>query len=138
MMRALFSSTLIGLCLIACTAEPGALTGGPGGDDPGSDPGNDPGTGPGPAPTGTGMTPPGPGACEANPHVGFAGNDFVADRKPGDIGTNRRRVKPFTALAREYGRALGAVPTSLPTNVAAFGDVPARWYAEPDEGAVSL
>ena len=134
MMRAFFASTLIGLGLIACTAEQGELTGA--NPDPGTDPGTDPNN-PNPAPTGT-MTTPTPDQCVASPHVGFANTDFVADRKPGDIGTNRRRVKPFSSLATEYKRALGAAPTNLSTSVAAFGDQPARWFFEPDEGAVSL
>lgn len=139
MTRALIASTIVCFCLIACASESSDLTGGPGGG-PGQDPGADPNNpnGPGPAPTDTTPTPPAPGACEAQPHVGFAKTDFVADRKPGDIGLNRRRVKPYSALATEFNRALGAVPTALGTNVAAFGEAPARWFQEPNEGAVSL
>lgn len=131
MMRAFIASTLIGLCLVACSAAQGDLTGQPPGTDPGTDPGPTPTT----APT---MTPPGPDVCASTPHIGFANFDFVSDRKAGDIGTNRRRVKPFSSLATEYTRALGAVPTALSTDDAAFGDQPARWFYEPDEGAVSL
>lgn len=134
MMRAFFASTLIGLSLVACAAEQDQLIGQPGGDTP--DPTGDP-TGPDPTPPGS-MTPPPADQCVATPHIGFANTDFVADRKPGDIGTNRRRVKPFSALATEYKRALGAVPTGLATSASAFGDAPARWFIEPDEGAVSL
>ena len=140
MTRALFASTMVALCLVACAAEQSSLTGGPG-TDPGSDPGSDPGQAPGtPTPNPTGTTPPPavPGACDATPHVGFGKTDFVADRKPGEIGTNRRRVKPYSMLSTEFKRALGVAPTALATNVATFGDVPARWFAEPNEGAVSL
>ena len=132
MIRAFLAST-IALCLfafVACTAEDANnLRGrsGGGSDDPNASSG-------GPA----GSTPAGPGACEAKPHVGFANTDFVADRKPGDIGTNRRRVKPYSVLGTEFKRALGVVPANLATNVAAFGEAPPRWFIEPNEGAVSL
>ena len=142
MTRAWIASTIVALCMVACAAEDSAdtLAGQPGGETPG-EPGA-PGPGgvtPGPG----GETPPGtpprvPGACEANPHVGFAGQDFVSDRKPGEIGSNRRRVKPYSALGAEFTRALGVVPTDLVVNRAAFGDAPARWFSEPSEGAVSL
>ena len=72
------------------------------------------------------------------PHPGFAAFDFVSDRKPGLIGENRRRVKPYTALNSEFTRALGAAPKDLTTSAAAYGDVPARWFSEPTSGAVSL
>ena len=141
MNRAFIASTIAALFLVgACAAEDANSLGGQpvepnNPNDPNGpvDPNN-----PTPTPSPTTPTPPGPGACEANPHVGFAGTDFVADRKPGEIGTNRRRVKPFTSLATEYRRVLGVVPAALPSNVAAFGDTPARWFAEPQQGAVSL
>jgi hypothetical protein len=80
-----------------------------------------------------------PGSCdEGKPHVGFAGTDFAADRSIGALGADRRRVKPFSALESELRRVLGVVPASLSTSASAFGDVPARWYAEPVAGAVSL
>jgi len=140
MNRAFIASTIAALCLLgACAAEDANTLGQPADQvdpsAPGTDPSN-PTTPPGTTPPGT--TAPVPGACEASPHVGFGNTDFVADRKPGEIGSNRRRVKPFSALATEYKRTLGAIPAALPTNVAAYGDVPARWYAEPSEGAVSL
>ena len=80
-----------------------------------------------------------PGNCaEGAPHPGFAGHDFVSDRKPGALGDDRRRVKPFSALRTEVARSIGAAPASIAQSSAAFGDVPARWYAEPTAGAVSL
>lgn len=138
MTRALIASTIVALCMVACTSEESSLTGGPGGgpdpNAPGGDPGaQTPGT-PGPATP----TPAVPGACEAAVHVGFGKTDFTADRKPGEIGTNRRRVKPYSALSTEFKRALGQAPAGLATNAAAFGESPARWFTEPGEGAVSL
>ncbi|MBX3232475.1 MAG: hypothetical protein KIT84_15990 [Labilithrix sp.] len=80
-----------------------------------------------------------PGSCDVGaPHVGFAKNDFVADRKPGAIAENRRRVKPYTAMRSEMERAIGVAPAALAQSSAAFGEVPARWYIEPTAGAVSL
>lgn len=141
MTRAFLASTIVSFCLVACAAESSDLTGGPRGGT--TDPGQDPTTDPNdpnapPTSTSTGPTPPVPGACEASTHVGFAKTDFVADRKAGEIGVNRRRVKPYSALATEFQRTLGAVPAALATNVAAFGDAPPRWFQEPNEGAVSL
>jgi hypothetical protein len=141
MTRAFLASTIVALCLVACAAEESSPSGAPGTEEPGpGEPGGPPGTdNPGPGGTATPTpTPPAPGACEALPHVGFAGTDFVADRVPGEIGTNRRRVKPYSALAKEFQRALGQVPAELATNKAAFGEPPARWFSEPSEGAVSL
>lgn len=80
-----------------------------------------------------------PGACATGaPHVGFAGHDFVADRGVGGLGVDRRRIKPFSAMDSEMKRVLGAAPAALSASSAAFGEVPARWYAEPVAGAVSL
>jgi hypothetical protein len=137
MTRALIASTIVALCMVAACAAEDANPGGGDPTDPGTDPGVDPTQPPGP-PTSKPPTPPVPDACAASTHIGFGKTDFVADRKPGDIGSNRRRVKPYSALGTEFKRALGVVPTNLPTNVAAFGDTPARWFAEPGEGAVSL
>lgn len=80
-----------------------------------------------------------PVSCkEGAPHVGFANTDLVAGRGAGGIGIDRRRVKPYSALASEFQRALGKVPEELVANEAAFGVVPPRWYNEPTAGAVSL
>jgi hypothetical protein len=139
-MRAIIATTIVSLFVVACTAEADSLTGGRGrgqggpNDNPGENGGGstDPSTTPGADPTQ-------PGTCkEGVPHPGFANTDFVGDRKPGAIGADRRRVKPYSALRSEFQRTLGAVPGSLATSAAAFGEVPARWYAEPTSGAVSL
>jgi hypothetical protein len=145
MTRALIASTIVALCMVACAAEESNSLngGGPSGENPGEPGGGTSGTGGATGATGTGAsggstTPPVPGACEGLTHVGFAGTDFVADRLPGEVGTNRRRVKPYSALATEFARALGQVPAELAANKATFGEPPARWYTEPTEGAVSL
>lgn len=80
-----------------------------------------------------------PGSCTlGGKHVGFAGEDFAASRTVGALGKDRRRVKPFSAMKTEIERVLGTSPATLQESAAAFGDVPARWYAEPVAGAVSL
>jgi hypothetical protein len=118
---ALIASTIVVLCVVACEAEQDSLLGGvPGPGGPGSDPGTAPGT------------------CAASPHVGFGRTDFAADRTAGEIGTDRRRVKPYSALGTEFKRALSQAPAALASNAAAFGEAPARWFIEPGEGAVSL
>jgi hypothetical protein len=149
MTRALIVSTIVAAFMVACAAEdahtlgggPGDPGGGPTGETPGAPPPAD-GQQPGPAPDSPQTDPavdPGPGGCKLGaPHVGFALQDFVADRKPGELGLNRRRVKPYSALRSEFLRTLGQVPAGLPTSAAAFGEVPARWYVEPTAGAISL
>lgn len=47
-------------------------------------------------------------------------------------------MKPHSALASEFQRALGKVPSDLAASAATFGQTPARWYVEPTAGAVSL
>jgi hypothetical protein len=143
MSRALIATTIVSLfCFAACAPDGGVLLGGNddpslNGDKAGQGGANGPGGG---AADGTpGADPTQPGTCkEGIPHAGFAKVDFVADRKPGPIGADRRRVKPYTALRTEFQRALGTVPPLMAQSVAAFGDVPTRWYIEPSEGAVSL
>jgi len=80
-----------------------------------------------------------PGACAVGAkHVGFANVDFAEPREQGGLGKDRRRVKPYSAMKSELERVLGQSPASLVESAAAFGDVPARWYAEPVAGAVSI
>lgn len=145
MTRAIIASTIVALFMVACAAENASElgNGGPGGDgqngENGTGPGGggtDPGAGGG-GDTVPGATPP-TDQCKGQPHVGFANVDFVADRKPGEIGVNRRRIKPYSALSSEFNRVLGAVPAGLTLNAAAYGQVPARWYIEPQAGAVNL
>jgi hypothetical protein len=138
-MRAIIATTILSCFVVACAAESDSLTGGRGRGGPGA--GGEDGTGAdGTNPDGTpGADPTQPGSCaEGVPHPGFANTDFVGDRKPGAIGENRRRVKPYSALRTEFQRAIGTIPAGLNTSGAAYGDVPARWFAEPTAGAVSL
>ncbi len=138
MIRAFIASTIVAALMVGCTADPDSLTGGRGKGNTAGGNAED-GTGPdGTDPNGEG-DPTEPGTCkEGVPHPGFAQADFVGDRKPGAIGVDRRRVKPFSALRTEFQRVLGTVPGVMNQSAAAFGDVPARWYSEPTAGAVSL
>ncbi|MCW5831753.1 MAG: hypothetical protein KIS78_04775 [Labilithrix sp.] len=115
---------------MACTAEdPNVLKGARHGadDDPaGSDPGAEGADGNQPT------------CKQGAPHFGFANVDFAAGRSQGDIGVDRRRVKPYSALASEFERVLGVVPVGLAASAATYGEPPSRWYAEPAAGAVSL
>lgn len=130
-MRALISTTILSLFVVACAGEDSDATDrrrqGPGGDGPGgieSDGGADPNQ---------------PGNCKVGAaHLGFANVDFVADRTTGALGADRRRVKPYSALNSEFNRALGTVPAGLAGSAATYGESPARWYSEPVAGAVSL
>lgn len=142
MTKSFIAATLVSFFVVACVAEDaGSLNGRHGGG--GADGNGDPNA-PGADGTQSGTTDPGapgsdnPAACQGKPHIGFANVDFVADRKPGELGADRRRVKPYSAMKSEYTRALGTVPTALAGAAAAFGDNPARWYSEPVEGAISL
>jgi hypothetical protein len=145
MTKAFVASSIVALFLVACAAEQGELEGGPGGGGgengaAGGENGTGDGHGTAGGEEGTGTVPgatPVPDACKGEPHIGFANLDFTSDRKPGELGINRRRVKPYTALATEFTRTLGKVPTNLTTSAAAYGEVPARWYVEPDQGAIA-
>jgi hypothetical protein len=77
-------------------------------------------------------------ATGGRPYTGFAGTDLVAARTAGEIGDDRRRVKPYTALATEYPRILGMTPQSLAAQAATFGAAPPRWFFEPDASAIGL
>ncbi len=125
-MRRIIGSTFAALALVAC--DYGAYDrlgrtdrGGPDGD--GLDAGD----------------PTQPGWCAVGAaHLGFGGDDFVAERAVGGLGVDRRRIKPFSALAGEFQRVLSTSPEALAASSSTFGDVPARWYSEPVAGAVSL
>lgn len=117
------------MTVAACDVDPDSLTGRRGRGGAGEE--------------GAGEAQPGdptqPGSCEeGKPHPGFGGQDFASERKPGALGADRRRVKPFTALRTEIARAIGQAPASMAGSAAAFGEDPPRWYAEPTAGAVSL
>jgi hypothetical protein len=79
-----------------------------------------------------------PVTCQqARTYAGFGG-PLEADRAPIPAGGDRLRVKPFTALALEYARALGLASFDTRTYAATFGRPPARWYAEPAASASTV
>ncbi len=72
-------------------------------------------------------------------YKGFGNVSLVAGRvtevaKDGD----RFRVKPYTSLAGEYTRVMGAVPPSLTANAATFAAAPDRWYVDTQASAVTI
>lgn len=113
--------------LVGCAGDVGE-PGGPGGDDL---VGIDPTTG---LPTTGGSS----GGTGGTAYKGFAGSTLGLDRLPGELGTEERRVKPFSALTTEYARVLGKAPALLPTFASTFSEAPARWFEEPAASAVSM
>lgn len=98
------------ILLAACTGE---IDGSGGGDD----------------------APPPPVTCEQpRTYTGFGG-PLGGDRPAIEAGSDRVRLKPFTALAAEYARALGLDAFDTRTYAATFGRAPARWYEEPGASA---
>lgn len=71
-------------------------------------------------------------------YAGFGGTKLEAGRTEYEVATERMRMKPFEALKDDYRRLLGVEPPSLTASGPTFGEAPARWYAEPAPGAVSL
>jgi hypothetical protein len=71
-------------------------------------------------------------------YVGFGGVDLTQDRREAEVGLERARTKPFTALLTEYPRVLGATPELLGQSESTFGLTPARWFPKTDPNAVSL
>ncbi len=84
--------------------------------------------------------PPEMAACDFGyGYEGFGGTRLEAGREDEEVGFDRDRVKPFTALSGEYARVLGkAAPALLGQLASTFGQVPPRWYVEPSATAVSL
>ncbi|HEY1087983.1 MAG TPA: hypothetical protein VGE37_09820, partial [Archangium sp.] len=60
------------------------------------------------------------------------------DRREAEVGLERARTKPYSALATEYPRVLGNTPELLAQSESTFGLTPARWYPKSDPSAVSL
>jgi hypothetical protein len=129
---------LTGLFVVAlagCSGDPNAL-------GLGDDPFNPP---PGPSPSAEDGGQPDPGptlTCnqksEGRTYKGYGGITLDGDRVNEAAGENRARVKPFSVLAGEYTRVIGAPPASLAANATTYGDVPARWYTEAHSSAVEL
>ena len=71
-------------------------------------------------------------------YQGFGGLRLEVGRDEDQVGFDRDRVKPLTALRGEYARVLGTTPPLLDTLSNTFGNTPPRWYIEPEANAVSL
>lgn len=69
---------------------------------------------------------------------GFGGTVLEAGRVDADIGVERQRVKPFSALTTEYARVLNTTPALLNSSATAFDSAPVRWFMEAKANAVSL
>ena len=126
------SFSLLAVVMIACGDDGGELTGGPqrGGNGTGEE-----GTKPGEE----GKPDPGdPALCTSKTYAGFDNFELTGERKVQKLGTDRSRMKPFSALQTEYARVLGNTPASLTGSAATFGQPPARWYEEPAANAVAL
>jgi hypothetical protein len=106
--------TFVLLALVGCTGDVGG-----GGDDGGGD-----------------DMPP---MCEATrSYTNFGGAALEGDRAAIEAGSDRLRLKPFTALATEYAKALGLATFDTRAYAATFGRPPARWYAEPAASANTI
>jgi hypothetical protein len=71
-------------------------------------------------------------------YVGFANTPLSRGRAAGTAGADRGRIKPYSALSREYTRTLGAVPASLQGASTTFSASPPRWYVEPEASAIAV
>jgi hypothetical protein len=103
------------------------------------DPSIDPNTGLPTPPEGPAEPPQPPPRCDmGKQYVGFAGTMLEAGRIDNDLGLERARVKPYTALTGEYQRVLGNQPALVSTSGSTFGQDPNRWLSEPISSAVTV
>lgn len=127
-----FTFSLLACVMLACGDGSGDELlngrGGPGEDGPGDGTGD---TEPGPDPSD-------PALCKSNTYAGFDNRELTAGRKVQKLGTDRARMKPFSALQTEYDRVLGNTPASLDGAASTFAQPPARWHEEPLANAVAL
>lgn len=80
-----------------------------------------------------------PVVCEqARTYIGFARTPLEGGRPEIAAGADRVRLKPFTALATEYARALDLASFDTRAYAATFGRPPARWFAEPAASANTI
>lgn len=80
-----------------------------------------------------------PVECEqARAYVGFGATDLTATRPKIEPGSDRLRLKPFTALSAEYRAALGLTAFDTSAFAATFGRPPARWFQEPQASANTI
>jgi hypothetical protein len=126
------SFSLLAGVMIACGGDGNDLTGGPqrGAGGPGDEEAK-PGEEGKPDPTD-------PALCTSKTYAGFDNRELTSERKVLKLGTDRSRMKPFSALQTEYNRVLGSTPASLTGAAATFGQPPARWNEEPTANAVAL
>lgn len=83
--------------------------------------------------------PPPPARCDmGKQYTGFAGTMLEAGRVDNDLGLERSRVKPYSALTAEYSRVLGNNPALIGQSATTFGQDPARWLTEPTSSAVTV
>lgn len=71
-------------------------------------------------------------------YTGFAGTMLEAGRVDLDMGVERARMKPYSALQGEYTRVLGNTPGLLASSASTFAIVPNRWLVEPQASAINL
>ncbi len=76
--------------------------------------------------------------AQARAYVGFGGKDLTAARPAIEPGSDRMRLKPYTALAAEYRAALGVTAFDTSAFAATFGRPPARWFQEPQASANTI
>lgn len=82
-----------------------------------------------------------PARCDmGKTYTGFAGTELTAGRIDGDIGPERARMKPFSALVGEFPRVLSNAPAMLSDNSVSntFSITPARWVTEPVASGVTV
>lgn len=83
--------------------------------------------------------PPPPPRCDmGKSYSGFAGTELHAGRVDNDLGLERGRVKPFTALSGDYARVLGNTPALIAQSANTFAIIPDRWNEEARLSAVSI
>jgi hypothetical protein len=75
---------------------------------------------------------------ETRAYVGFGKTDLNADRANEGKNLNRARVKPYSVLASEYKRVLGAEPAALKGAASAFGDAKPRWMDDEQSGSLEI
>jgi hypothetical protein len=71
-------------------------------------------------------------------YVGFAGTKLEEGRINAAAGTDRARIKPYSALRGEYEKAIGAAPGSLEQSAGSFGAPPERFASEPRASAIQV
>lgn len=92
-----------------------------------------------PLPEEPGEPPPPPARCDmGKQYTGFAGTMLEAGRVDLDLGVERSRVKPYSALTGEYQRVLGNNPALIGQSATTFGQDANRWLSEPTSSAVTV